>query len=69
MGPGFRRELECTGKLTDNRWVHPATRRRRRPRCWLVILRRRKTHAKDAPASISVARDRFQMRAPDALHR
>ena len=61
-------QFKRTRKLAGNRWLRPATRWRRGPRCRFVILRRRKAHAKDAPTSIGVARDRFQMRALDALY-
>ncbi len=55
-------------KLPHNRWLSPATRGRGGPWCGFVILRGRKAHAKNASTSICVARDPFQMRAPDALY-
>ena len=61
-------QFKRTRKLAHNRWLRPTTRRRRGPWCRFVILRRRKAHAQNAPTSIGVARDRFQMRAPDALY-
>lgn len=61
-------QFKPTGKLAHNRWLHPATRWRRSPRCRIVILRRRKAYAKDAPSSFRVAGDGFEMRAPNAPH-
>ena len=61
-------QFKRTRELAHNRWLRPPTRRRRGPRCGFVILRRRKAHAKNASTSICVARDPFQMPAPDALY-
>jgi hypothetical protein len=60
-------QFKRTRKLAHNRWLRPATRRRRSPRCRFVILRGRKAHAKNTSTSIGFARDPCQMRAPDAL--
>src|SRR4051812_42140134 len=59
--------FERPRKLAHNGRLRPTTRWRRGPWCRFVILCGRKAHAKNTSTSICFARDRFQMRASDAL--
>ena len=61
-------QFKRTRELAHNRRLRPTTRWRRGPWCRFVILCGRKAHAKNTSTSICFARDRFQVRAPEALY-